>query len=100
MKAQSLPLSQAVVRLDGQYGNGAIVADLAGLAERSCGARIMISSTFLRCKLAWLSRQISKSPIRKREPVGPSLTFLTSCFRQQDHAHGSSLPHGKLQIPR
>ncbi len=32
MKAQSLPLSQAVVRLDGQYGNGAIVVDLAGLA--------------------------------------------------------------------
>jgi hypothetical protein len=32
MKAQSLPLSQAVMRLDGQYGNGAIVADLAGLA--------------------------------------------------------------------
>jgi len=32
VKARSLPLSQAVVRLDGQYGNGAIVADLAGLA--------------------------------------------------------------------
>jgi hypothetical protein len=32
MKAHSLPLSRAVVRLDGQYGNGAIVADLAGLA--------------------------------------------------------------------
>lgn len=32
MKAQSLSLSQAVVRLDGQYGNGAIVEDLAGLA--------------------------------------------------------------------
>jgi hypothetical protein len=31
MKAQGVPLSQAVVRLDGQYGNGAIVADLAGL---------------------------------------------------------------------
>lgn len=31
-KAQLVPLSQAVVRLDGQYGNGAIVADLAGLA--------------------------------------------------------------------
>jgi hypothetical protein len=30
-KAQSLPPNQAVVRLDGQYGNGAIVADLAGL---------------------------------------------------------------------
>ncbi len=30
--AQSIPLSQAVVRLDGQYGNGAIVAELAGLA--------------------------------------------------------------------
>jgi hypothetical protein len=29
---QSVPLSQAVIRLDGQYGNGAIVADLAGLA--------------------------------------------------------------------
>lgn len=28
----STPLSQAVVRLDGQYGNGAIVADLTGLA--------------------------------------------------------------------
>jgi hypothetical protein len=32
MKAQSLPLSHAMTRLDGQYGNGAIVADLAGLA--------------------------------------------------------------------
>ena len=32
MHAQSVPLSQALVRLDGQYGNGAIVADLAGLA--------------------------------------------------------------------
>ncbi len=31
MKVQSFPLSQAVTRLDGQYGNGAIVADLAGL---------------------------------------------------------------------
>src|SRR6266702_2993358 len=31
-QAQSVPLSQVVVRLDGQYGNGAIVADLAGLA--------------------------------------------------------------------
>jgi hypothetical protein len=32
MQAQAVPLSQAVVRLDGQYGNGAIVTDLAGLA--------------------------------------------------------------------
>jgi hypothetical protein len=32
MQTQLVPLSQAVVRLDGQYGNGAIVADLAGLA--------------------------------------------------------------------
>jgi hypothetical protein len=32
VETQSVPLSQAVVRLDGQYGNGAIVADLAGLA--------------------------------------------------------------------
>ncbi len=30
-QAHSLSLSQAIVRLDGQYGNGAIVADLAGL---------------------------------------------------------------------
>jgi len=32
VKAQSLPLSQAVIRLDGQYGNGAIVVDVAGLS--------------------------------------------------------------------
>ncbi len=32
MEAQSLQFGQAVARLDGQYGNGAIVADLAGLA--------------------------------------------------------------------
>src|SRR2546429_7702256 len=32
VKARSFPLSQAVMRLDGQYGNGAVVADLAGLA--------------------------------------------------------------------
>jgi hypothetical protein len=31
VKAQTLPPSQAVVRLDSQYGNGTIVADLAGL---------------------------------------------------------------------
>jgi len=31
-RAQSVPLHQVVVRLDGQYGNGAIVADLASLA--------------------------------------------------------------------
>lgn len=30
MQAQSLPLSQAIIRLDGITGNGAIVADLAG----------------------------------------------------------------------
>jgi hypothetical protein len=30
MQAQSLPLRQAIMRLDGLYGNGAIVADLAG----------------------------------------------------------------------
>jgi hypothetical protein len=32
VKAHSVALSQAIVRLDGQYGNGAIVADLGGLA--------------------------------------------------------------------
>jgi hypothetical protein len=32
MNAQAVALNQAVVRLDGQYGNGAILADLAGLA--------------------------------------------------------------------
>ncbi len=32
MKTYALSLSRAVVRLDGQYGNGAIVTDLAGLA--------------------------------------------------------------------
>jgi hypothetical protein len=32
VKAQALPLGQAIVRLDGQYGNGAILADLAGVA--------------------------------------------------------------------
>ena len=32
MQAQAVSPNHAVVRLDGQYGNGAIVADLAGLA--------------------------------------------------------------------
>ena len=32
LQAQSFPPGQALVRLDGHYGNGAIVADLAGLA--------------------------------------------------------------------
>jgi hypothetical protein len=32
LQAQSLQPGQAVVRLEGQYGNGAIVANLAGLA--------------------------------------------------------------------
>jgi hypothetical protein len=33
VQAQSVSLSRAVVRLDGQYGNGAVVADLAGLGD-------------------------------------------------------------------
>src|SRR5512135_3151668 len=32
VKAHAFPLAQALLRLDGQYGNGAIVADLAGLS--------------------------------------------------------------------
>src|SRR5262249_37980319 len=32
LQAQAVSPNQAVVRLDGQYGNGAVVADLAGLA--------------------------------------------------------------------
>ncbi len=40
VKAQSLPLNQAVVRLDGQYGNGAIVADLVGLGDAHAGQRL------------------------------------------------------------
>ncbi len=32
LQAQSVPLCQSLVRLDGQYGNGAILADLDGLA--------------------------------------------------------------------
>lgn len=31
LKAHSLPLSQALLRLDGHYGNGAMVVDVAGL---------------------------------------------------------------------
>jgi hypothetical protein len=37
VKAQSLPLNQAVVRLEGQYGKRAIVADLAGLGYEMRG---------------------------------------------------------------
>ena len=51
MKAQSLPLSQAVVQLDSQYGNGAIVADLAGLAYVMRG-KDYDGSICLRCKPA------------------------------------------------
>ena len=99
LQAQPLQLRQAVVHLDGQYGNGAIVADLAGLAY-IMRARTMISSIWNRCKPAWPSRQTSRLPIPKREPVGCSSTFLISLFHQLDHAHGSSSHTQRLKLQR
>lgn len=69
LKAQSLPLSQAVVRLDGQYGNGAIVADLAGLAY------VMRGKDYDLLDLPQVqSRLTSTRPTQKQEPAGRSLT--------------------------
>lgn len=75
VQAQAVPLSQAVVRLDGQYGNGAIVADLAGLAHIMRGKDydlLMLPQG----RLAWPGPPINRPPILKPEPRAPSLIVL------------------------
>ncbi len=100
VKAQSLSLSQAVVRLDGQYGNGAIVADLAGHTSRDAGQGLR-SPRYARSPdpLDAAPRPCLRA-IPKRERVEPSLTSLISLFRPSGHAHGSSSPHIQQLRPR
>lgn len=100
MQTQPLPLNQAVVRLDGQYGNGAIVADLAGLAYVMRGKDYdLLDLPHVQARLAQPPDRQVTHPETGTRPA-PFLTSPISCFRQQDHAHGSSLPHGRLQIRR
>ena len=92
VKAQSFPLSQAVVRLDGQYGNGAIVADLAGLAYLMRGKDYdLLDLPDVQARLAQPPDRAS-DPSAPQEPAGRSLTSLISRFRQLDHARGLSSP--------
>jgi hypothetical protein len=67
-------LSQAVVRLDGQYGDGAIVADLAGLAYVMRGKDYhLLDQPVVQVRL--LAPLMLSSPIRKVERSGPSSIF-------------------------
>jgi hypothetical protein len=100
VKAQSLSLSQAVVRLDDQYGNGAIVADLAGLSY------VMRGKDYDLLDMQGVQTRLTQPPDRAsessapRERVEPSLTSLISLFRPSGHAHGSSSPHIQQLRPR
>lgn len=97
MQAQALPLSQAVARLDGQYGNGAIVTDLAGLAYVVRGKDYdLLSLPQVQTRLAQPPDQ--QTTHRETGPVDPFLTSLISLFRQVVHAHGSSPLHVRRKI--
>jgi hypothetical protein len=78
MQAQAVPLSQAVVRLDGQYGNGAIVADLAGLAYVMRGKDYdLLDLESVQARLAQSTDQQTAHPETRTRPA-PSLTSLIS----------------------
>ncbi|GHO57832.1 hypothetical protein [Ktedonobacter robiniae] len=63
LQAQSLQPGQAVVRLDGQYGNGAIVADLAGLAYVMRGKDYdLLNLPQVQARLAQLPNQQTTHP--------------------------------------
>jgi hypothetical protein len=86
VKAQALPLSQVLVRLDGQYGNGAIVADLAGLAYVIRGKDYdLLNLQEVQARLA--SPQTNRPPIPKRERVARSLTAPICISPRQDRVH-------------
>jgi hypothetical protein len=78
VKAQSVQLRQAVVRLDGQYGNGAIVADLAGLAY------IMRGKDYDLLKLPQVQARLAQPPDQQttHPETGPVVRSLTAliCF--------------------
>ena len=79
MQAQHLRLAQTVVRLDGQYGNGAIVADLAGLAYVMRGKDYdLLDLPQVQARLAQPPDQEKTHPKRKR--AGHSMTSLISRF--------------------
>ena len=93
MKAQSFPLSQAVVRLDGQYGNRAIVADLAGLSY------VMRGKDYNLLDLAEVQARLAQPPDQQTiHPETGTCRVLfdfsdLSLFRELDHEHESSSPH-------
>jgi hypothetical protein len=98
-KAQSVPLSQAVVRLDGQYGNGAIVADLADLAYVMRGKDYdLLDLHEVQVRLVQPPDQQITPP--KPGPAGPSLTSRICVFLRPDRAHESLLlPIQRLPPP-
>lgn len=100
MQAQAVPLSQAVVRLDGQYGNGAIVADLAGLAYVMRGKDYdLLDLESVQARLAQPTDQQTTHPETGTRPE-PSLTSLISLFPQPNRARGSSSLPVRRQILR
>jgi hypothetical protein len=90
LKAQSLPLSQAVVRLDGQYGNGAIVADLAGLAY------VMRGKDYDLLDLESVQTRLAQPP--DQQTTHPETGTCRALFDFPDLALSPTGPHARVIV--
>ena len=87
LAAYQLSQERTLLRLDGQYGNGAIVADLTGLACVMRGKDYdLLDLEPVQARLAQPPDQQTTHP--ETGTGRPSLTSLITLFRQRDHAHG------------
>jgi hypothetical protein len=90
LQAQSVRLSQAVVRLDGQYGNGAIVADLAGLAY------VMRGKDYDLLDLESVQTRLAQPP--EQQMTHPETGTCRALFDFPDLALSPTGPHARVIV--
>jgi hypothetical protein len=90
LQAQPLQPGQVVVRLDGQYGNGAIVADLAGLAY------VMRGKGYDLLALPQVQTRLAQPP--DQQTTHPETGTCRSLFDFPDLALTPSGPHTRVIV--
>jgi hypothetical protein len=90
LQAQSLRPGQAVVRLDGQYGNGAILADLAGLAY------LMRGKDYDLLDLPNVQARLAQPP--DQQTTHPETGTCRALFDFPDLAFSPTGPHARVIV--
>jgi hypothetical protein len=83
LAAHGLPQARALLRLDGLYGTGAVIADLAGLSFVSASQRLHGVGSPGRASAAAFASRFPLQPPGKHEGSAPSTTARMSLWGQR-----------------